>query len=289
MVGGELEGGLLFRVGEPRSRADELDELPDREAERRESPVSRFKGKRGTLSCRFTTGAFGEVVANPKHLEHAQKNLRRLGRQATRRVGPDRRTRQEPSKRWRKTAARIARAHAQVANAREDGLHKLSTRLVREHTTVVVEDLNVAGMVRNRRLARRVAGVGMGEFRRQVEYKAGWCSTRVLVADRWYPSSKTCSACGVVKAKLRLSERIYICDGCGLRIDRDLNAARSLSALAWASSSSCGATVNEPDGNPRQTRIARAAGIATGRPGPSGAGQRRRRQASTRETFSHVS
>ncbi|MFC9903328.1 IS607 family element RNA-guided endonuclease TnpB, partial [Rhodococcus sp. NPDC127593] len=230
----------------------------------------------------------GEVVPNPKHLEHAQRELRRLGRQAARRQGPDRRTGQQPSKRWRQTQARIARLHAYVANARRDGLHKLSTRLVRSHTVVVVEDLNVAGMVRNRTLARHIAGVGMGELRRQLEYKAGGSGRRVHVADRWYPSSKTCSACGVVKAKLRLSERTFVCESCGMSIDRDLNAARNLAALVEASSPSCGATVNEPAGNPCQTRTVRATGTATGRPAP-GAGQRRHREASTQDTFVDVS
>ncbi|MDT2006032.1 IS200/IS605 family element transposase accessory protein TnpB [Rhodococcus opacus] len=231
----------------------------------------------------------GEVVPNPKHLEHAQRELRQLGRQAARRQGPDRGTGRQPSNRWRQTQARIARLHSYVANARRDGLHKLSTRLVRSHTVVVVEDLNVAGMVRNRKLARNVAGVGMGEFRRQLEYKAGWSGRRVQVADRWYPSSKTCSACGVVKAKLRLSERIFVCESCGMSIDRDLNAARNLAALVQASSPSCGATVNEPAGNPCQTRTVRATGTATGRPAPTGAGQRRHREASTQDTFVHVS
>ncbi len=141
----------------------------------------------------------GEIVPNPKHLEHAQRQLRRLQRQAARRTGPDHRRDQQPSQRWRKTHARIAKVHTAVANARTDGLHKLSTRLVAEHTTIVVEDLNVSGMTKNPRLARRVAGVGMAELRRQITYKTTWSATRVVVADRWYPSSKTCSACGVVK------------------------------------------------------------------------------------------
>jgi putative transposase len=104
----------------------------------------------------------GEVIANPRHLEVALKELRRLQRQAARRLGPDKRTRQQPSQRWRTTHARVAKLHTAVANARRDGLHKLSTRLVREHPTIVIENLHVAGMLRNRRLARHVAGVGMG-------------------------------------------------------------------------------------------------------------------------------
>ncbi|WP_198163268.1 zinc ribbon domain-containing protein [Rhodococcus sp. WMMA185] len=104
----------------------------------------------------------------------------------------------------------------------------------------------------------------MGEVRRQSVYKAEWQGTAVHIADRWYPSSKTCSACGEVKAKLSLKKRVFKCE-CGLRLDRDLNAARNLAALVQASSPSCGATVNEPDGTPRKARTVRAAGIATGR------------------------
>jgi putative transposase len=216
----------------------------------------------------------GEVIDNPRHLEIVQRRLRRSQRQASRRRGPDRRTRATPSRRWRRTRARVARLHAAVANARRDGLHQLSTRLVRSYGTVVLEDLNVAGMTRNRRLARHVAGVGMAELRRQIEYKARWAGVHVYVADRWFPSSKTCSACGVVKAKLCLSERVYRCDACGFVCDRDLNAARNLAALVRceASSPSCGATVNEPAGNPGKTRTARATGSATGRPAPGRCG-----------------
>lgn len=213
----------------------------------------------------------GEVIPNPKHLEVAQRTLRRLQRQAARRHGPDKRTGRQPSQRWRKTHARIARLHAQVANARRDGLHKLTTRLVRTYGVVVLEDLHVSGMLRNRSLARRIAGVGMGELRRQIAYKTTWASGLLVVADRWYPSSKTCSSCGVVKTKLRLAERVFTCDHCGLVLDRDLNAARNLAALVETSSPSCGATRNEPDGNPHKTSAALATGTATGRPAPPGA------------------
>jgi putative transposase len=220
----------------------------------------------------------GEVIANPRHLDMALRELRRLQRQAARRSGPDRRTRQRPSQRWHRSQARITKLHTAVANARRDGLHQLSTRLTRIHGTVVVEDLHVAGMLRNRRLARHIAGIGMGEFRRQLEYKTRWYGGRLYVADRWYPSSKTCSGCGAVKTKLRLSERIYHCDQCGLTLDRDLNAARNLARLivevgdvsGGMSSPSCGATRNEPDGNPCKTRTTRAVGTATGRPGHTG-------------------
>ncbi len=225
----------------------------------------------------------GEIVPNPRHLEVAQRELRRMQRQAARRRGPDKRTRAVPSARWRKTHARIARLHAAVANARRDGLHKLSTRLTAAYGTVVVEDLNVSGMMSNRRLARHVAGVGMAEFRRQVCYKAAWRGGQVVVAGRWFPSSKTCSGCGAVKAKLRLSERTFTCGQCGHALDRDLNAALNLAALV--SSRSWRATENEPSGNPCKTSAVLAAGTATGRPMRSTPC----REATAHDTFSHVS
>jgi len=230
----------------------------------------------------------GEIIPNPAHLQVALRKLRRMQRQAARRIGPDKRAKQMPSARWRKSQSRITKLHAKAANARRDGLHKLTTRLIRTHGTIVLEDLNIVGMMSNRKLARRIADAGMGELRRQVEYKAAWAGARTHLASRWYPSSKTCSGCGPVKAKLRLSERIFRCEQCGYALDRDLNAARNLTALVETSSPSCGATVNEPAGNPRKPRTVRAAGIATGRPVPDGTGQRRRRKSPTQDTHIFV-
>jgi putative transposase len=121
--------------------------------------------------------------------------------------------------------------HAHVTNLRRDNLHKLTSRLVADHDVIVVEQLNVAGMVRNRRLARHIADAGWGELRRQLGYKSAWAGARLVHADTFYPSSKTCSACGAAKAKLSLSVRVFHCETCGLRIDRDLNAAWNLAAL----------------------------------------------------------
>jgi IS605 OrfB family transposase len=174
----------------------------------------------------------GELVDNPRHLAAAQTRLRRLGRALSRKAGPDRKTGRRPSNRWQRAADRLGRAHARVANLRRDGLHKLTSRLAREHGTVVVEDLNVAGMLRNRGLARHIADAGFAEIRRQLIYKTEWNGGRLVTADRWYPSSKTCSGCGAVKAKLALSDREYTCEACGLIIDRDHNASLNLAALA---------------------------------------------------------
>ncbi|WP_406043855.1 IS607 family element RNA-guided endonuclease TnpB [Micromonospora sp. NBC_00898] len=195
----------------------------------------------------------GELVPNPRHLDTASRRMRRLARRLSRRVGPDRRTGQQPSNRWRHAQTRLARAHARVANLRRDGLHQLTTRLTAAYGTVVVEDLNVAGMLRNRRLARHIADAGLAELHRQLGYKTGWNGGRLLTADRWYPSSKTCSGCGTVKAKLALSEREYQCEACGLTLDRDLNAARNLAALA-AQIDTAGSGPAAGRGADRQTR-----------------------------------
>jgi putative transposase len=161
----------------------------------------------------------GAVIPNPRALEHSLRKLRRLNRELTRR---------EPASRRRShTRRRLARVHARTANLRRDALHKLTSSLATQRGTVVVEHLNVAGMLRNRRLARAVADTALAELRRQLGYKTIWYGAALVMADRFFPSSKTCSACGRVKAKLTLAERTFTCEVCGLRIDRDLNAARN--------------------------------------------------------------
>jgi putative transposase len=175
----------------------------------------------------------GQVIPNPRPLDQAQGRLRRLNRQLARRHGPrgpngNRRT---PSAGWREAQRRLGRAHARVANIRRDRLHKLTSELASSHGTIVVERLNVSGMVHNRRLARHIADAGFSDLRRQLGYKTVWYGSTLFVADQWYPSSKTCSACGATKAKLPLSARVFHCETCGRSIDRDLNAACNLAAL----------------------------------------------------------
>jgi len=133
-----------------------------------------------------------------------------------------------------------------VANVRADALHKATSELARQYETVVAEDLNVAGMVRNRALARAISDQGFGQARRMFAYKTIWNGGRLITAGRFYPSSKTCSGCGAVKAKLALSERTYVCTACGLVLDRDVNAAANLLKLAASgaeSQNACGGTV----------------------------------------------
>jgi putative transposase len=178
----------------------------------------------------------GELADNPKHLTAVSRRLRRLARAACRKQGPDRRTGQRPSHRWERARQDLARAHHRVANLRRDGLHKLTTRLAGQYGAIVIEDLNVAGMLRNRGLAKAISDAGFGEIRRQLHYKTAWGGGRLVVADRWFPSSKTCSGCGAVKTKLPLSARTFTCTTCGLCLHRDVNAARNLAQLVVAGS-----------------------------------------------------
>lgn len=205
-------------------------------------------------------------VQNPKHYEAARRKLARVSREVSRKHGPDRRAGRSPSNRWRKANMVRNRVHHRVTNLRRDAIHKLTTTLAREYGTVVVEDLNVAGMVKNRRLARVVADAGFGEIRRQLAYKTTWNGGTLSVADRWYPSTKTCSRCGAVKAKLRLSERVFRCDTCGLILDRDKNAAINLASLVRHTVAGSGPETQNGRGAAHKTRPARAGGCETSTP-----------------------
>jgi len=203
------------------------------------------------------------TIDGPKALQSALRRLRRASSAHSRK--------QPGSGNRRKHAARLARIHARVANVRNDALHKATTDLARRYGTVVAEDLNVAGMTRNRRLARAISDQGFGRARRMLGYKTRWNGGILIVADRWYPSSKTCSGCGTVKAKLPLSERTYRCWHCGTVIDRDVNAARNLLKLAASgaeSENACGGTVRPRSA--RQDPVKQEPGTRTRtRPGPS--------------------
>jgi IS605 OrfB family transposase len=140
-----------------------------------------------------------------------------------------------PSAGWRLTRHRLVREHARVANVRHNGLHQVTSDLVETYGTIVVERLNVAGLLKNRRLAGRLADASLGKLRRQLAYKTTWAGSALVEAERFFPSSKICSGCGHVKAKLPLSEREYRCECCGLVLDRDVNAARNLAVLVDSS------------------------------------------------------
>lgn len=168
----------------------------------------------------------GTVIRNPRALDSNLKRLRRAQRSLSRKT--------KGSNRRRKVRTKVARLHDRVANQRRDMLDKTTTMLARVYADISIEDLNVAGMVGNHRLARAVEDAAFAEFRRQLEYKTARTGARLHVIDRWYPSSKTCSNCGMVKAKLSLSERVYHCEECGLSIDRDLNAAINIQVAGSA-------------------------------------------------------
>jgi putative transposase len=195
----------------------------------------------------FAVTSGGARIANPRHLERRARALARYQR---------RMARCQPGSANRvKAKAKVACAHRKVRNARQDFLHRVSIRLVQENDVIVIEDLNVAGLVRNRRLARAISGCGWGEFRRQLAYKCQRYGRRLVVIDRWYPSSKTCSACGHVLAELSLGTRHWTCPSCGARHDRDINAAKNILAAGHAVArgspgDACGADVRHA-GTPR--------------------------------------
>ena len=161
-----------------------------------------------------------QVFEGPKALKSKLSLLRRVNRKFARTV--------KGSKRRERVKKRLAKIHYKIKCVRSDSLHKLTTMLAKNYGVIGIEDLNVSGMVKNRCLARSISDIGFGEFRRQLEYKTVWYGSELIVHNRFFPSSKTCSNCGVVKDYLSLSERVFECGGCGLVMDRDLNASRNL-------------------------------------------------------------
>jgi putative transposase len=200
----------------------------------------------------FAVTSDGQRVANPRHLERKARSLTRYQRRlACRRKGSANRA---------KAAAKVARAHRKVRNARADFLHRASTWLIRTADLIVIEDLAVASMIRNRHLARAISDCGWGEFRRQLEYKCQRYSRRLVVIDRWYPSSKMCSVCGHLLAELSLCTRHWTCPSCGTRHDRDINAAKNILAAGRAVArgspgDACGADVRHSGSSRVQSAV----------------------------------
>ena len=175
----------------------------------------------------LATLSTGEHVEGPKPLKAARKRLRLLSKSVSRK--------KKGSKNREKAKAKLAKQHARVHFVRQDFLHKLTTSLVERFDVIAIENLNTKGMMRNHKLARAISDMGFFEFRRQLEYKALWYGTQIVVADRWFASSKTCSACGTVLEELSLSVREWTCPDCGAVHDRDVNAAINLKNLAGSS------------------------------------------------------
>ena len=190
----------------------------------------------------------GDPIPGPKAHTALLKRLRRSNRALSRK--------RRGSRNAVKAKGRLAKLHARIVNIRRDATHKATTALAKGFRRIGIEDLNVRGMARNRCLARSIMDGSFFEFRRQLDYKARFYGASVVIADRWFPSSKTCSCCGSVKAELDLSQRVFRCEHCGFVADRDWNAAKNLERLAASSAvSACG---EERSGAVRKNRVKRA-------------------------------
>ena len=186
----------------------------------------------------------GTVVENPRSYEKQLRKLRRLNKELARRKKYNKRTGEAPSKRYDKTKHKLRKTYTRVANQEKDYTHKLTKRIVDEYEIIGIEDLNIKGMVKNKHLSRSITHASWGKFRTYLEYKTHLYNSTLILVGRFYPSRKTCSQCGVVKATLPLSQRTYTCEDCGLIMDRDLNAAINIQKVAQ----SCGETKNDHGG-----------------------------------------
>jgi len=211
-----------------------------------EEPTLHPTGHHGTLGIdlgvkTLATCSDGTTFENPAALYRYERRMRKLSKELSRR--------QQGSANWHKTKAKIRKLHAKIANIRKHAAHDVSHHVTYSTlpATIVLEDLNVAGMVNNHHLARAISDSAMGQLSRQIEYKAGWNGIDLIRADRWFPSSKTCSRCGTIKDGLTLGDRIFHCNDCGYEIERDLNAAHNLAAYARTCEQqeiACGAEVS---------------------------------------------
>ena len=183
----------------------------------------------------------GEKIANPRHERRDRARLAKAQRELSRKARGDGANRA-------KARRKVARVHARIADRRRDTLHKLTTRLVRDNQTIVIEDLNVRNLLKNGTLARAISDAAWSELRSMLEYKARWYGRHVIAVDRWLPSSKLCSNCGNVQDKMPLGVRTWTC-GCGITHDRDVNAARNILAAGLAASA-CGAGVRPQRSSP---------------------------------------
>jgi len=174
----------------------------------------------------LVTLSTGEKVTNPRHERRDRARSAKAQRELSRKA--------KGSANRDKARRKVARVHARITDRRRDHLHKLTTRLVRENQTIVIEDLNVSGMVRNHSLARSISDAAWSEMRSMLEYKAEWYGRELIAVDRWFPSSKACSSCGRLAGSMPLHVRTWTCGGCGTFHDRDVNAAKNILAAGRA-------------------------------------------------------
>jgi len=192
-------------------------------------PTVKTKGVQGVdLGIKtLATVSDGTTFANPKAFRSQRRKLAMEQRKLSKKHDKTK-NKKEQSNNYRKQKIVVAKKHATIANIRKDAIHKATTYLAKNHSEIVIEDLAVSNMMKNHKLANAIADGGLHEFRRQLVYKCGWYGCVLTVVDRFYPSSKLCSCCGNKKEDLKLSDRMYHCDKCGLTIDRDLNASINL-------------------------------------------------------------
>ena len=241
---GKIAGGTISRTAN-RWFLSVTVEIPDPPIVRRENQT--VAGADLGVSALVTLST-GEKIAGPQAYAAAQKHLRRLPQHFSRQMEAAKvRAGLQPgqpippglripwSQGMVKTQRRIARLYARIADIRANALHQLTTMLVERFDVIAIEDLNVAGMLKNHHLARAIADMGFGEFRRQLEYKAALRNKTVVIVNRWYPSSKICSHCGHKMPKMPLHIREWTCPVCHARHDRDVNAAINLRTVAETS------------------------------------------------------
>jgi len=171
----------------------------------------------------FATLSNCEVILSNRFFRDSQAELRKAQRRFANKV--------KGSSRWKKSKKKVAKIYRKAARQREYFLHNLTTRLVKDFDVISIEDLNVAGMVKNRKLSKSISDASFSMFFNMLKYKCEWYGKELVKVNRWFPSSKTCSCCGNIKKVLTLNERIYKCQACGFEMDRDLNAALNIEAL----------------------------------------------------------
>ncbi|MBN6054398.1 transposase [Nonomuraea sp. RK-328] len=190
-------------------------------------PVERSVGVDAGITALVTLST-GEKIVNPRHERAGRRRLARAQRALARK--------QRGSNNRGKARLRVAKVYARIVDRRRDLLHKVTTRLVRENQVIAVEDLSVRNMVKNRSLARAISDAAWRDLRSMLEYKAAWYGRTLVAVDRWFPSSKLCSACGTMRHEMPLNVREWICAACGEVHDRDVNAARNVLAAGLAES-----------------------------------------------------
>ena len=198
------------------------------------------------------TTSDGEKIANPKHFKRHRRQLKSVQKALTRK--------KKGSNNRHKARVKVARVHGKIADSRKDFLHKLTTQLVRDNQTIVVEDLSVKNMVKNHKLALAISDAAWSELVRQLDYKCKWYGRTLVKIDRWFPSIKRCGSCGHIVESLPLNIREWDCPKCGTHHDRDINAARNILAAGLAVKV-CGANIrpngHESIGQLRKTRKGR--------------------------------